>query len=192
MTNIYLVRHGEASEGWTSKDPPLSQQGQLQARSIIPFLKTIFRKEFNVISSPLKRCIETASICMQEFDVNISIEEKFRELPSPISNLDDRVNWLKRILPLTWSELEKDEVTLNSHINFNHWRQQIINEVLTFKINTIVFTHYVVINTIIGDILKTDKIVNFHPSNCSITEINLTNNELKIINLGENLETKVN
>tara|TARA_B100000945_G_C19908316_1_gene379474 strand:+ start:312 stop:500 length:189 start_codon:yes stop_codon:yes gene_type:complete len=62
MTNIYLIRHGEASEGWTSKDPSLSQQGQLQARSIIPLLKTIFRKEFNVISSPLKRCIETASI----------------------------------------------------------------------------------------------------------------------------------
>ena len=192
MTIIYLIRHGEALEGWTSKDPPLSQKGKLQARSIIPFLKTISIEELNVISSPLKRCKETATICMQGFNVDISIEEKFRELPSPISNLDERVNWLKRILPLTWSELAKDELTLNSNINFDYWRQQILDEILTFKINTVVFTHYVVINTIVGNILGSDKIVNFQPSNCSITEINLINNEFKIITLGENFETMVN
>ena len=31
MIKIYLVRHGEAIDGWTSQDPPLSELGKSQA-----------------------------------------------------------------------------------------------------------------------------------------------------------------
>ena len=42
MIKIYLVRHGEASEGWTSQDPPLSELGKSQAKSIMTFVDSIF------------------------------------------------------------------------------------------------------------------------------------------------------
>ena len=64
MIKIYLVRHGEASEGWTSQDPPLSELGKLQAKSLMTFVSSIFDENAtnntNAISSPLNRCKETA------------------------------------------------------------------------------------------------------------------------------------
>ena len=42
------------------------------------------------------------------------------------------------------------------------------------------------------DIMNSDKIVNFQPSNCSITEIRKINDRLKLVKLGKSLESTVN
>ena len=68
--------------------------------------------------------------------------------------------------------------------------KKIIDKIYSLKNDTIIFTHFVVINNIIGQILKSEKIVNFQPANCSITEINLLKNQLQLIKLGKSLETK--
>ena len=67
-----------------------------------------------------------------------------------------------------------------------------MNNIYSLNKDTIIFTHFVVINTVIGEILKSNKIVNFQPSNCSITEISKTNNKLKLVKLGKSLETRIN
>ena len=66
------------------------------------------------------------------------------------------------------------------------------NDIYSINKDTIIFTHFVVINSIIGEILKSDKIVNFQPSNCSITEIRKINDRLKLVKLGKSLESMVN
>ena len=196
MIKIFLVRHGEASEGWTSQDPPLSELGKLQAKSLMTFVNSIFDENSinntNVISSPLNRCIETASLALEKQNLEIEINDNFRELPSPTIDLEKRVNWLRRILPLTWSELLKEKETMESGVNFTQWRENIMSNIYSLKKDTIIFTHFVVINAVIGEILKSDKIVNFQPANCSITEISKKNDKLKIVKLGKSLESKVN
>ena len=196
MIKIYLVRHGEASEGWTSQDPPLSELGKLQAKSLMTFVNSIFDENStnntNAISSPLNRCKETASLALKKKYLEIAINDNFRELPSPTIDLEKRVNWLRRILPLTWSELLKDKETMESGVNFTQWRENIMSNIYSLKKDTIIFTHFVVINAVIGEILKSDKIVNFQPANCSITEISKKNDKLKIVKLGKSLESKVN
>ena len=196
MIKIYLVRHGEASEGWTSQDPPLSELGKLQAKSLMTFVNSIFDENStnntNAISSPLNRCKETASLALKKKYLEIAINDNFRELPSPTIDLEKRVNWLRRILPLTWPELLKDKETMESGVNFTQWRENIMSNIYSLKKDTIIFTHFVVINAVIGEILKSDKIVNFQPANCSITEISKKNDKLKIVKLGKSLESKVN
>ena len=196
MIKIYLVRHGEASEGWTSQDPPLSDSGKLQAKSLINFVKSIFNESstnnINAISSPLNRCKETASLALEKQYLEIAINDNFRELPSPTIDLEKRVDWLRRILPLTWSELLKDRETIESEVNFTQWKENIMSNIYSLKKDTIIFTHFVVINSVVGEILKSDKIINFQPSNCSITEISKINDKLKIVKLGKSLESKVN
>jgi len=192
MIRIFLVRHGEATEGWTSKDPHLSSLGQSQAHSLMPFINKIDINNIDIISSPLVRCKETANFALGKNKKEIEINDIFRELPSPISNLEERVKWLRRVLPLTWPELLNDEVVLASGINFFEWKEKIISKIYSLKNNTIIFTHFVVINSIIGKILNSEKIVNFQPANCSVTEIKLSKNELRIVKLGQNLETKIN
>ena len=116
MIKIYLIRHGEASEGWTSQDPPLSELGKSQAKSLMTFVDSIFDENStnntNAISSPLNRCIETASLALEKQNLEIEINDNFRELPSPTIDLEKRVDWLRRISPLTWSELLKDKETI--------------------------------------------------------------------------------
>ena len=196
MIKIYLVRHGEASEGWTSQDPPLSELGKLQAKSLVTFVDSIFDENsinnINAISSPLNRCKETASLALEKQYLEIAINDNFRELPSPTIDLEKRVDWLRRILPLTWSELLKDRETIESEVNFTQWKENIMSNIYSLKKDTIIFTHFVVINSVVGEILKSDKIINFQPSNCSITEISKINHKLKIVKLGKSLESKVN
>ena len=196
MIKIYLVRHGEASEGWTSQDPPLSEVGKSQAKSLMAFVDSIFDKNStnntNVMSSPLNRCKETASLALEKKYLEIVINDNFRELPSPTLNLEKRVDWLRRILPLTWPELLKDKETMESGVNFIQWKENIMSNIYSLKKDTIIFTHFVVINAVIGEILKSDKIINFQPSNCSITEISKIKDELKIVKLGKSQESRVN
>ena len=196
MIKIYLVRHGEASEGWTSQDPPLSELGKSQAKSLMTFTDSIFDENSinntNAISSPLNRCIETASLALEKQYLEIEINDNFRELPSPTIDLEKRVDWLRRILPLTWPELLKDKETMESGVDFTQWKENIMSNIYSLKKDTIIFTHFVVINAVIGEILKSEKIINFQPSNCSITEINKMNDKLKIVKLGKSLESRVN
>ena len=196
MVKIYLVRHGEAAEGWTSQDPPLSELGKSQAQSLVSFVSsTIDENSINnidFISSPLNRCKETASLALEKMYSEIIINDNFRELPSPTLDLEKRVNWLRRVLPLNWSELLKDKETKDSGVNFIEWKKNIMNNIYSLNKDTIIFTHFVVINSIIGEILKSDKIVNFQPSNCSITEIRKINDRLKLVKLGKSLESTVN
>ncbi len=196
MIKIYLVRHGEAIEGWTSQDPSLSELGKSQAQSLMTVMDSVVDESSinntNVLSSPLKRCKETASLALQKKYLEIVINDNFRELPSPTLDLEKRVNWLRRILPLTWSELLKDKETIDSGVNFNQWKKNIMSNIYSLKKDTIIFTHFVVINAVIGEILKSNKIINFQPANCSITEISKINGKLKIVKLGKSLESKVN
>jgi len=196
MIKIYLVRHGEATEGWTSQDPPLSELGKSQSQSLMTVMDSVVDessiKNTNFLSSPLKRCKETAILALEKKYLEIVINDNFSELPSPTLDLEKRVNWLRRILPLTWSELLKDTETIDSGVNFNQWKKNIMSNIYSLKKDTIIFTHFVVINTVIGEILKSDKIINFQPANCSITEISKINDKLKIVKLGKSLESKVN
>ncbi len=192
MIKLLLVRHGEAAEGWTSKDPPLSDLGKSQALSLLPFIDKIDVNKVDFISSPLARCKETAKLALGEHKQEVEINDIFRELPSPILDLEKRVIWLRRVLPLTWPELLNDEETITSAVELNEWREKIIDKIYSLKNDTIIFTHFVVINNIIGHILNSEKIVNFQPTNCSVTEIKLLEKKLQIIKLGKSLETKVN
>ena len=70
MIKLFLVRHGEATQGWTSKDPPLSDLGKSQALSLAPFIDKIDLNKVDLVSSPLTRCKETAKIAFRNFSTN--------------------------------------------------------------------------------------------------------------------------
>ena len=60
MTEIILVRHGEASASWQeSTDPGLSELGKRQAEECANLLLNINGiDKYELLSSPLKRAIE--------------------------------------------------------------------------------------------------------------------------------------
>ena len=192
MSKIYLIRHGQAEDGWTSSDPGLSKTGEKQSKVLSKKINRIITGKESFVSSPLKRCLETANISLAGNDFNIEIDKTFAELPSPISDLNKRVVWLKRVLPLTWEELENDPVSASSCISYSSWREDVIRSLLKLKGDSIIFSHYVVINSVIGWVLNSNKVVNFNPVNCSITELEINKGKISILSLGEENLSKVN
>ena len=192
MSKIYLIRHGQAEDGWTSLDPGLSKAGEKQSKDLSKKINRIITGKESFVSSPLKRCLETANISLAGNDFNIEIDKTFAELPSPISDLNKRVVWLKRVLPLTWEELENDPVSASSCISYSSWREDVIRSLLKLKGDSIIFSHYVVINSVIGWVLNSNKVVNFNPVNCSITELEINKGKISILSLGEENLSKVN
>jgi broad specificity phosphatase PhoE len=192
MINIYLIRHGRASSGWDTTDPNLDLTGKGQSEKIALKLSKIAKEPFDVFSSPLIRCIETAEPFSKITNKKIKIENKVIEIPSPIKNLKKRVVWLKRVLPLSWNELISDEDSRESKIDYFLWRENILKFFLSLKKDTFIFTHYLVINSVVSYLRKSDKVVFFNPDNTSLTHLSLSDKKLKIISLGDEASTLIN
>ena len=192
MINIYLIRHGKASSGWDTTDPNLDLTGKKQSDKIALKLSQIAKEPFDVFSSPLIRCIETAEPFSKVKNKKIKIEDRIIEIPSPIKNLKKRVVWLKKVLPLTWDELISDEDSKESKIDYFLWRENILKFFLSLNKDTFIFTHYLVINSIISYLKKSDKVVFFNPDNTSLTHLSLSDKKLKIISLGDEASTIIN
>ncbi len=87
MVTIYLVRHGESTlnrEGvLQSRDinvGPLTDRGRLEAFCAAMFLKDTAKGIRRIISSPLLRARETASIIASEIKAELTIDERVREV----------------------------------------------------------------------------------------------------------------
>ena len=192
MINIYLIRHGRALSGWDTSDPNLDLTGKEQSEKIALKLSKIAKEPFDVFSSPLIWCIETAEPFSKITNKKIKIENKIIEIPSPVKNLKKRVVWLKRVLPLTWNELISDEDSKESKIDYFLWRENILKFFLSLKKDTFIFTHYLVINSVVSHLRKSDKVVFFNPDNTSLTHLSLSDKKLKIISLGDEASTLIN
>ena len=192
MVNIFLIRHGKASSGWDSLNPDLNGIGRQQSLEVSKRLYDRSLKSFDVFSSPLLRCKQTAKPFCDLSKQKLNIDQRLSEIPSPIKDLTERVLWLKRVLPLTWKQLENDSDSLSSGINYSLWRSDIFDFLKSLKKDTYIFTHFVVINSIVGSIKNNNKIVNFNADNTSVTRLTYGDGAIKIISLGEESITKIN
>ena len=192
MINIFLIRHGKASSGWSSLDPALDSFGEQQSKELIKKLLNYELDSYDIFSSPLLRCKQTSLPLSRFSNKKINIERRVSEIPSPISDLNKRVVWLQRVLPLNWSELINDKDSLTSGLNYNLWRSDIMDFLYSLKNDSFIFTHFVVINSIISFLNKNEKVVFFNPDNTSVTHLTFDGEFMKIISLGEQSITKVN
>ena len=192
MINIFLIRHGKASSGWSSLDPGLDSFGEQQSKELIKKLLNYALDSYDIFSSPLLRCKQNSLPFSRFSNKKINIERRVSEIPSPISDLNKRVVWLQRVLPLNWSELINDKDSLTSGLNYNLWRSDIMDFLYSLKNDSFIFTHFVVINSIISFLNKSEKVVFFNPDNTSVTHLTFDGEFMKIISLGEQSITKVN
>ena len=93
---IYLIRHGEAESSWDQdSNPGLSKKGKRQSLELATSLKNyILEEKFTIISSPLRRALETAQPMLESNNLTFSINKIFSEIPSPGIELSDRKEWL--------------------------------------------------------------------------------------------------
>ena len=180
---LFLVRHGEAVAHWgEDSDPGLSDLGYQQASHASAALLGLIDTDTRLISSPMLRARQTSEPLALALGASVAIDHCFREIQAPVG-LKDRPEWIKKFMQETW--VSQSESLLD-------WRADAMEKLLEFGGCTVIFTHFMILNAVVGQLLGCQKTLYFRPSNASITQLERVGNTLRLTSLGDVLETVVN
>lgn len=164
MALLHLVRHGHAAAGWgTSFDPGLDELGQRQAEAVAARLAGTL-EPCALRTSPLARARETAQPLERSWGVTATVDPAFGEIPSPTDDLRERAAWLSEALAADWDDLG-DGVAA--------WRRTLLDAVSQIAADTVVFTHFVAINAVVGWATGERAATVFLPANASVTTVEI-------------------
>ena len=182
MTRLYLVRHGRAAAGWDSDpDPPLDDLGRVQAGEACDTLSPL--GPLAVITSPLRRCQETAAPLAHAWTTPAVVDDAVAEIPSPEGvAMAERVIWLQAAMAGTWQALGP---------RYTRFRDGVLRRLLGCEADTVVFSHFVAINAAIGAALGDDRLVIKRLDNCSITVVDVVGPELVLVEPGREADTLI-
>ena len=181
--DIFLVRHGEAAASWAQEpNPGLSQLGWQQAESAAARLGNQVGDDTLILSSPLQRAVETAEPLATLLQQSVLEDETFREIPSTVP-LSDRQAWLRQFMQEQWSE-QGDELLA--------WRTAALEHLQALTRPAVVYSHFLLINAIVGQVLNRSETLCFRPDNGSITHFRHTGTGLELVALGQQMQTSVN
>jgi broad specificity phosphatase PhoE len=189
MARLYMIRHGRPSAGWgdgPSEDPGLDEAGRAQALAARDWLlaQPAEWRPKRVVSSPLRRCCETAQPTAEALGVAVEIDPIVGEIPTPASlHPTERASWLRKAFQGAWSEIVGD-------LDYDAWRREIVAS-LRSRGDTAVFSHYVAINAVVSHLLAEDRVLSFRPDHCSITVLETDGADLVLVEKGREATTGV-
>jgi broad specificity phosphatase PhoE len=182
MTRLYLVRHGRAAAGWdTDPDPGLDEIGQRQAVAVAARLATF--GPLPIMTSPLRRCQETAGPLATSWNVEPRIEGAVSEIPSPEGvAMADRIEWLREAMRGAWSDLPT---------RYGDYRDLVVSTLAAIEGDAVVFSHFVAINVAIGAATLDDRLVVRSLDNCSVTVVDVVDRVLQLVESGHEADTLI-
>jgi broad specificity phosphatase PhoE len=179
MTKIYIVRHGQASAGWEGDvDPGLSRLGKEQAEAAAKSLAPL--GPIQVLTSPLARAGETAQTLCSLWQIEPEVEARVAEIPSPTKDLAQRSKWLHKVMQDRWSNLDS---------SLQIWRRKMIDAVREITEDTVIFSHFIAINVLVGEAIDNDTVVGFLPDNASITTLEVHYKNITLLEKGKEAKT---
>lgn len=188
MARVHMIRHGKPASTWgdADEDPGLDETGKAQARAAADALLALPEAErpTRVISSPLKRCRETAAPFAAALGVPVEIDPRVGEIPTPSSQTaETRPAWLRAAFTGLWKDIEGD-------LDYDQWRRSVAAAVASYG-GAAVFSHYVAINAAVSTALDDDRVMSFRPDHTSITRFEVEDGVLKLVEKGREAATQV-
>lgn len=179
---VRLVRHGRAAAGWNvDPDPDLDDVGRAQAASVAAELAPMGIA--SIVSSPLLRCRATAAAFADVSGLSVDLRTEVAEIPSPPGvAMNDRGEWLRGALQGTWQQLGGEYVA---------YRDAVVGFVADATPGTVVFSHFVAINAVIGACLGDDRLVIRSLDNCSVTTVSIEDGRLVLVEGGDEADTLI-
>ncbi len=195
MTLLYLVRHGRAAAGWdTALDPALDDLGREQSAATASRLVVLLQDtkwsitDVDVVSSPLRRCQETAAAYTTATGQAARMEPRIAEIPSPVGmTLDDRTVWLRYVMQGGWP------VVFTTHGDVYHnFHSQLVQWASAVRRDTIAFSHFIAINALIGAATGDERVVIRSLDNASITTLHVDDDgRLTLVGGGAEADTLI-
>lgn len=185
---LYLIRHGRPTGAWGGgdDDPGLDDVGHDQAAQAARALIALpaAHRPSRVVSSPLRRCRETARPLADALGVPMEIDPMVGEIPTPAGlSAAGRPAWLRGALAGAWGDIQGD-------IDYEAWRQGVAGAVATWP-GAAVFSHFVSINAAVSVITGDDRVIGFRPDHASITTLALEGGRPRLIALGYEARTGI-
>lgn len=186
MSRIHMIRHGKPAATWGSADddPGLDETGLQQAMASAQALLAAPEPPRRVVSSPLRRCRETAEPLARALGVAVEIDPRVGEIPTPAALArEDRPAWLTRAFAVRWGEIEGE-------LDYEAWRTDVARAVAGHA-GAAVFSHYVAINAAVSAALGDERVMGFRPDHGSITVFRPDAGRLILVDKGREAATKV-
>ena len=166
MARVYLIRHGRPAAAWggDDDDPGLDETGATQARAVAGLLLALpsAQRPRQVVSSPLRRCRETAAPLAERLGVAPLIEPAVGEIPTPAGlAVPARPAWLRRAMAGAWGDIEGD-------LDYEAWRRAVSAAAISRPASA-VFTHFVAINAVLSLAANDPRVIVSRPDHASIT-----------------------
>lgn len=181
MPRLYLVRHGQAAAGWDADlDPGLDDVGRGQAEAMAARLAP--DGPLPIVCSPLRRTRETAAPLAERWATTPTIDERVAEIPSPTDDLFERVEWLHAALAGSWSDLGPEYLA---------WRARLLGALAELTADTVVVTHFVAVNAVLGVAFGDDRVVVRSVANASVTVVDHDGSTMVIVDGPEEADTRV-
>jgi broad specificity phosphatase PhoE len=185
--HLYLIRHGRPAAGWGEDDDPgLDEQGRAQAEAVARWLMDlpVQARPLRVVSSPLRRCRETAAPFARALGVEVEIDPDVGEIPTPATlSAAERPAWLREAMGGSWAEIRGD-------IDYEAWRRR-VGAALERRSGTAVFSHFVAINAAVSALEGGDAVIAFRPDHTSVTILENHDGKLALLERGREAATRV-
>ena len=137
-----------------------------------------------VVTSPLRRCRETAVPLCSAWGTHARVVDAVAEIPSPEGvAMSDRVAWLREVMVGEWSALGP---------RYTAYRDAVVAAVRAMQVDTVVFSHFIAINAVIGAATGDDRMVIRSLDNCSVTVIEVApDGALRLVEGGHEADTLI-
>lgn len=188
MSRIHMIRHGRPASTWGDMDPDpgLDPVGAEQARAVAKALLALPAAErpTRVVSSPLRRCRETAQPLADALGVALEIDPRVGEIPTPSALAsDDRPAWLRQAFQGAWSDIRGD-------LDYGAWTREVARGVAAHP-GAAVFSHFVALNAAVSVATGDEQVAVFRPDHVSVTVFDLIDNDLILVEKGREASTQV-
>jgi broad specificity phosphatase PhoE len=185
MARLYLVRHAKAAARFDEDpDPGLSEEGKEAAVELALEMESL--GPMPIYTSPMERARETALPLANRWGVVPEVSAAFSEIPTPNEIAEKGVAargpWLQ--------QLAGQKFPVQPPI-IRAWREGLIGMLKSCRSDTIVFTHFMVINAALGAATSDDRVVVSQPDYCSCTVVESSSRGLSLISRGLEASTKV-
>jgi broad specificity phosphatase PhoE len=188
-----LVRHGRAAAGWDEDpDPGLDEVGRAQASAVADLLADVPvgrapavapAPPAELVTSPLRRARETAEPLAERWGVVPTVDPAVGEVPSPTDDLAERGAWLEGFLRSRWSEQPAPLVA---------WRDAVVAWCRDRPHDTVVATHFVVVNAVLGAATGDDRVVCRMVANGAVVTLDVEpGGALRLVDTGPEAATTV-
>jgi broad specificity phosphatase PhoE len=188
MSRVYLIRHAKPSATWggDDDDPGLDSDGKAQAEAAAKALLALppELRPRRVVSSPLRRCRETAAPFAAAIGAEVEIDPDVGEIPTPSAlSPPERGPWLRKAFTGRWSEIDGD-------LDYDAWRGRVLAAVAS-RPNAAVFSHFVAINAALSALAGVPDVITLRPDHASITVFDLSDGALTLVERGPEAATQV-